>query len=120
MTQMQIEDACYYGRFGELKTLCRMASEDTKFFYLEDFCNPHLSKYHLMCANYIISGERTAFLDDRYLREYVATRNWALRDYLMAFRITRGFTKWMNVQKQKKIDEHKKNIRVASILKFGY
>jgi hypothetical protein len=109
----QIEEACYNGDFKSLRDLCQSSDEDAKFLYLDEICSPYISRGHLMCANYIISCEKTDFIKNKYIVSYEHHRNWALRDYIIKFKVANRFFRIIKIFRKKKA-------RVARFLKLGY
>lgn len=102
----EIDNACYDGDYKTLIALCRASDENTKYMYLEEVCAPHISRGHIICANYIISCEKTDFVMEKYRQRYIQIRDWALRDHIIFFRFGRKFLRLLYILRKRKVFVH--------------
>lgn len=109
----EVENACYNGDYKTLISLCRASEENVRYMYLEEICSPHISRGHLICANYIISCEKTEFIKERYRKHYIGRRDWALRDHMVTFRFAQRLLRIVK-------NFRKKKARISNILKRGF
>ena len=80
----EIEDTCASGNFSDFSALCKLSG--LRMLYLEDICNPWMSKGSILCANLILTCKYSHFLKRRHFESFKKERDAALRLHILCYK----------------------------------